>query len=58
MRHLMIDEGDTVIVTNMKLPKATEIKIRPYETKFTMLSNPKAVYLSHLAKDRIDSSRS
>lgn len=43
MRHLILEEGGTVIVTNMQLPKATEITIRPYETRFTELSNPKAV---------------
>jgi len=48
----MLEEGDNVIVTNMQLKKATEITIRPYETKFTTLSNPKAVLeqsLSHYA---------
>eukprot|EP00826_Nyctotherus_ovalis_P022293 TRINITY_DN1732_c0_g1_i1.p2 TRINITY_DN1732_c0_g1~~TRINITY_DN1732_c0_g1_i1.p2 ORF type:complete len:205 (+),score=51.18 TRINITY_DN1732_c0_g1_i1:259-873(+) len=43
MRHLILEEGDTVILTNVLLPKATEITIRPYETRFTQLSNPKAV---------------
>lgn len=43
MRHLILDEGDIVIASSMILPKATEVKIRPYETRFTYLSNPKAV---------------
>lgn len=43
VRHLILEEGDTVIVTNVLLPKAEEITIRPYETRFTELSNPKAV---------------
>lgn len=43
MRHLILEEGDIVILTNMSLAKATEVKIRPYETRFTQLSNPKAV---------------
>lgn len=43
MRHLILEEGDMVILTNVPLPKATDITIRPYETRFTQLSNPKAV---------------
>jgi len=43
VRHLILDEGDIVIVTNVQLPKAKEVTIRPYETRFTELSNPKAV---------------
>jgi len=43
VRHLVLEEGDTVIVTNVLLPKAKEVTIRPYETRFTELSNPKAV---------------
>ena len=52
MRHLVLQEGDNIIITNLPLKKATEITIRPYETRFTLLSNPKAVLeqaLTHYA---------
>jgi hypothetical protein len=43
MRHLGLEEGATAIVTNMPLEKATYLQMRPHQTSFTQLSNPKAM---------------
>lgn len=43
MQNLAIQEGDTVKVRNVSLPKGTYVKLQPHTTDFTNISNPKAV---------------
>ena len=44
MQQLGIDEGTDLIITNLTMPKGSFIKVQPYETSFTKLPNPKAMY--------------
>lgn len=43
MENLCVEEGSEIILRNMNLKKGTFIKIRPHETKFIDLANPKAM---------------
>lgn len=43
MNNLCLGEGSEVIVRSVNLKKGTFVKIRPHETKFIELANPKAV---------------
>jgi ubiquitin fusion degradation protein 1 len=43
MQNLFIQEGDVITVTNVSLPKATMIKLKPQHVDFLEISNPKAV---------------
>lgn len=43
MNNLCIEEGSEIILRNMNLQKGTYVKIRPHETAFIDLSNPKAI---------------
>mmetsp|Transcript_19626 Transcript_19626/g.36157 ORF Transcript_19626/g.36157 Transcript_19626/m.36157 type:complete len:271 (-) Transcript_19626:76-888(-) len=43
MQQLVIVEGSDVLIENVKLPMGNFLKIRPYETAFIDLPNPKAV---------------
>ena len=43
MQNLLIQEGDVITVTNVSLPKATMIKLKPQHVDFLEISNPKAV---------------
>lgn len=43
MNNLCVGEGSEVIVRSVNLKKGSFVKIRPHETKFIELSNPKAV---------------
>jgi len=45
MRHLDLEEGHTAILTNIPLKKATYLQLKPHETRFTELTNPKAMYI-------------
>jgi ubiquitin fusion degradation protein 1 len=43
MQQLVIVEGSDVLIENVSLPMGNFLKIRPYETAFIDLPNPKAV---------------
>lgn len=43
MQNLALQEGDTVKMRNVPLPKGTYVKLQPHTTDFTNISNPKAV---------------
>lgn len=43
MNNLCLGEGSEVIVRSVNLKKGSFVKIRPHETKFIELANPKAV---------------
>lgn len=43
MNNLLLSEGDSVSIDNIQLPKGTQITIRPADSKFIKLSNPKAM---------------
>lgn len=42
MKHLLINEGENIIIANVKIPKANYMRIQPFTTAFTLLPNPKA----------------
>jgi len=43
MNNLCIEEGSEIILRNMNLQKGSYVKIKPHETAFIDLSNPKAI---------------
>ncbi|GMN68162.1 hypothetical protein TIFTF001_037235 [Ficus carica] len=43
MLNMKLRDGDVVSIRNVSLKKATFVKLRPHETAFVELSNPKAV---------------
>ena len=43
MQNLLIQEGDVITVSNVSLPKAKMIKLKPQHVDFLEISNPKAV---------------
>jgi ubiquitin fusion degradation protein 1 len=43
MQNLGLDEGGMVVVKNVRLPKATFVKLRPHSKEFLDISNPRAV---------------
>ncbi|KAI0797602.1 ubiquitin fusion degradation protein UFD1-domain-containing protein [Abortiporus biennis] len=43
MKTLRLEEGDNIRVTNTELPKGTFVKLKPQETTFLEVSDPKAV---------------
>ncbi len=43
MHTLLLDEGDRVTVTSVKLPRATSVKFKPRLYSFTQIQNPKGV---------------
>jgi ubiquitin fusion degradation protein 1 len=43
MQLLFLQEGDFIQVRNVKLPRATYVKLQPHETAFINIANPKAV---------------
>ena len=45
MKQLELDEGENLILTNVKLPKGTFMKIQPFTKDFTLLPNPKQMYI-------------
>jgi ubiquitin fusion degradation protein 1 len=45
-----VDVNDTIIVTNVQLPKGALVKLRPQQKKFIELSNPKVVLEHQLSK--------
>lgn len=46
MRNLGLDEHMVVVLTNVTLPKATYVKLRPHSTAFTEISDPRAAYVN------------
>ncbi|XP_027355898.1 ubiquitin fusion degradation protein 1 homolog [Abrus precatorius] len=43
MQNLLLQEGDTVRVKNVSLPKGTYVKLQPHTKDFFDISNPKAI---------------
>lgn len=43
MNNLCVEEGSEIILRNMNLQKGTFVKIKPHQTAFIDLSNPKAI---------------
>lgn len=43
MENLLLQEGDTVRVKNVTLPKGTYVKLQPHTMDFLDISNPKAI---------------
>jgi len=43
MQNLLIQEGEVITVSNVSLPKASMIKLKPQHVDFLEISNPKAV---------------
>lgn len=50
MQNLLIDEGSVISVTNVSLPKATFVKLKPQHIDFLEISNPRAV-LEHALRN-------
>lgn len=44
MNNLGLNEGDVVTITNVSLPKATWVKLKPLNEDYWDISNPRAVY--------------
>jgi len=43
MQNMLLQEGDTVRVKNVTLPKGTYVKLQPHTKDFLDISNPKAM---------------
>ena len=43
MENLLLQEGDTVRVKNVTLPKGKYVKLQPHTKDFLDISNPKAM---------------
>lgn len=43
MQNMLLQEGDTVRVKNVTLPKGTYVKLQPHTKDFLDISNPKAI---------------
>ncbi len=43
MQNLLLESGSIVDISNVTLPKGTFVKFQPHTTKFTQLTNPRAV---------------
>ena len=44
MKHLLLQEGGVVIITNVQLPKGTYVKIEPCGENLNTLRKPKKMY--------------
>jgi ubiquitin fusion degradation protein 1 len=42
MNNLFLEEGSEIIIRNMNLSKGKSVKLRPHETAFIDLPDPKA----------------
>lgn len=45
MTNLGLQESDMVTLRDVRLPKATFVKLRPHSKEFLLISNPRAVYV-------------
>lgn len=43
MQNMLLQEGDTVRVKNVTLPKGKYVKLQPHTKDFLDISNPKAM---------------
>lgn len=43
MENMLLQEGDTVKVKNVTLPKGSYVKLQPHTKDFLDISNPKAM---------------
>jgi ubiquitin fusion degradation protein 1 len=43
MNNLFLEEGSEVIIRNMNLKKGTFVKLKPHETRFIDLPDPKSM---------------
>jgi len=50
MQNLLLEEGSLITVTNVSLPKATFVKLKPQHIDFLEISNPRAV-LEHALRN-------
>uniref|UniRef100_A0A7S2A2U1 Uncharacterized protein n=1 Tax=Trieres chinensis TaxID=1514140 RepID=A0A7S2A2U1_TRICV len=50
MQNLLIEEGAVITITNVSLPKATFVKLRPQHVDFLEITNPRAV-LEHALRN-------
>uniref|UniRef100_A0A7S4HI96 Uncharacterized protein n=1 Tax=Odontella aurita TaxID=265563 RepID=A0A7S4HI96_9STRA len=50
MQNLLIEEGSVISITNVSLPKATFVKLRPQHVDFLEITNPRAV-LEHALRN-------
>jgi len=50
MQNLLIEEGAVITITNISLPKATFVKLRPQHVDFLEITNPRAV-LEHALRN-------
>lgn len=55
MKTLRLNEGDAIRVTGAQLPKGQFVKLQAQSTMFLEISDPKAVYVTHIACSLIDS---
>ena len=53
MKTLRLNEGDAIRVTGAELPKGQFVKLQAQSTMFLEISDPKAVYVTHIAFTRI-----
>ena len=53
MKTLRLNEGDAIRVTGAELPKGQFVKLQAQSTMFLEISDPKAVYVAHIAFTRI-----
>lgn len=50
MQNLLIEEGSVITITNVSLPKANFVKLRPQHVDFLQITNPRAV-LEHALRN-------
>ncbi|KAF7841063.1 ubiquitin fusion degradation protein 1-like protein isoform X1 [Senna tora] len=53
MESMVLQEGDTVRVKNVRLPKGTYVKLQPHTRDFLDISNPKAILCVRLNMPQI-----
>ena len=51
MAQMNVNEGDTVTIDLVQPPKGSYIKIKPHNTEFIELTNPKAILENHMSKN-------
>ena len=44
MKNMKLQEGNTVILKNTQVPRATYVKLQPHTKDFLDISNPKSMY--------------
>lgn len=46
MKNMKLQEGNTVILKNTQVPRATYVKLQPHTKDFLDISDPKSMYVN------------